>query len=135
MSVQAQILNLMQDIQEQTGVSYLFIAHGMPVVQHISDRVGVMYLGKMVESTNAIDIFENPRHPYTKGLMSAVAIPDPDIVHNSAALKGEIPNLTGDVKGCLFCGRCPECKKICQEQAPELKEIEPGHMVACHLYD
>ena len=134
-SVQAQILNLMQDIQEQTGVSYLFIAHGMPVVQHISDRVGVMYLGKMVESTNAIDIFENPRHPYTKGLMSAVAIPDPDIVHNSAALKGEIPNLTGDVKGCLFCGRCPECKKICQEQAPELKEIEPGHMVACHLYD
>lgn len=134
-SVQAQILNLMQDIQDQTGVSYLFIAHGMPVVQHISDRVGVMYLGKIVETTNSIDIFDDPKHPYTKGLMSAVAIPDPDIKRNNVSMKGEIPDLTAEAKGCLFCGRCPNCKKICSEQAPELKEIAPGHLVACHLYD
>ena len=134
-SVQAQILNLMQDIQDQTGVSYLFIAHGMPVVQHISDRVGVMYLGKMVETTNAIDIFDDPKHPYTRGLMSAVAIPDPDIERRRASMKGEIPDLTGDAKGCLFAGRCPNCTKRCTEAAPELKEIAPGHLVACHLYD
>ncbi len=134
-SVQAQILNLMQDIQEQTGVSYLFIAHGMPVVQHISDRVGVMYLGKMVETTDAETIFDNPQHPYTKGLMSAVAIPDPDIKKQSLSMKGEIPSLTSDAKGCLFCGRCPNCKQICREVAPQLKEIAPGHQVACHLFD
>ncbi len=134
-SVQAQILNLMQDIQEQTGVSYLFIAHGMPVVQHISDRVGVMYLGKMVETTDAEAIFENPQHPYTKGLMSAVAIPDPDVQRKPLSMKGEIPDLTADAKGCLFCGRCPDCKQICREVAPQLKEIAPGHQVACHLFD
>lgn len=134
-SVQAQILNLMQDIQEQTGVSYLFIAHGMPVVQHISDRVGVMYLGKIVETTDSVEIFDNPMHPYTKGLMSAVAIPDPDIPHRSLSMKGEVPDLTADAKGCLFCGRCAQCQKICHEIAPEMKEITPGHMVACHLFD
>lgn len=134
-SVQAQILNLMQDIQDLTGISYLFIAHGMPVVQHISDRVGVMYLGKMVETTDSIRIFENPRHPYTKGLMSAVAIPDPDIPRRSAGMTGEIPDLTTDVRGCLFGGRCPQCREICRKEDPELKEIAPGHMVACHLYD
>ena len=134
-SVQAQILNLMQDIQEQTGISYLFIAHGMPVVQHISDRVGVMYLGKLVEITDYAEIFENPQHPYTKGLMSAVTIPDPDIPHKSIKMKGEIPDLIADAKGCLFCGRCPECRQICREEAPVLKEIAPGHVAACHLFD
>ena len=107
----------------------------MPVVQHISDRVGVMYLGKMVETTDSIEIFANPLHPYTKGLMSAVAIPDPDIPHKSHSMKGEIPDLTANAKGCLFCGRCPDCKKICYEVAPEMKEVAPGHMVACHLFD
>lgn len=134
-SVQAQILNLMQDIQDQTGVSYLFIAHGMPVVQHISDRVGVMYLGKMVEITDYAEIFEHPQHPYTKGLMSAVTIPDPDVPYKAVKIKGEIPDLTADAKGCLFCGRCPECRQICKETVPVLKEIAPGHAVACHLFD
>lgn len=134
-SIQAQILNLMQDIQEQTGISYLFIAHGMPAVQHISDRVGVMYLGKLVETASSIGIFDNPLHPYTRGLMSAVTIPDPDIPHRPLRMKGEIPDLTTDTKGCLFCGRCPECKKICREEIPEMREVAPGHCVACHLFD
>lgn len=134
-SIQAQILNLMKDIQETTGVSYLFIAHGMPAVQHISDRVGVMYLGKLVEATNAIEIFDNPLHPYTRGLMSAVAIPDPDLPHRSLSMKGEIPDLTTGAKGCLFCDRCQECRKICQEEAPEMREVASGHLVACHLFD
>lgn len=134
-SIQAQILNLMQDIQEQTDISYLFIAHGMPAVQHISNRVGVMYLGRLVETTNSIEIFDNPLHPYTKGLMSAVAIPDPDIPHKSLSMKGEVPDLTADAKGCLFYGRCRECRKICREVTPEMREVAPGHSVACHLFD
>lgn len=134
-SIQAQILNLMQDIQEQTDISYLFIAHGMPAVQHISNRVGVMYLGRLVETTNSIEIFDNPLHPYTKGLMSAVAIPDPDIPHKSLSMKGEVPDLTADAKGCLFYGRCRECRKICREATPEMREVAPGHSVACHLFD
>ncbi len=132
-SVQAQILNLMQDLQEKTGVSYLFIAHGMPVVQHISHRVGVMYLGKLVEVATSEEIFDNSLHPYTKALMGAIPNPDPDARSRRTIVKGEVPSLLNPPAGCLFASRCPYCTDKCREQAPVLREVAPGHEVACHL--
>ena len=132
-SVQAQILNLMQDLQEKTGVSYLFIAHGMPVVQHISHRVGVMYLGKLVEVATSEEIFDNSLHPYTKALMGAIPNPDPAARTRRSIVKGEVPSLLNPPAGCLFASRCPHCTQKCREQAPQLREVAPGHQVACHL--
>lgn len=131
-SVQAQILNLMQDLQEKTGVSYLFIAHGMPVVQHISQHVGVMYLGSLVEVADSIEIFTHHLHPYTQALMSAIPSPDPSIRDDFKLIKGEIPNQINLPKGCLFANRCAQCSKRCLESTPVLREVAPGHLVACH---
>lgn len=134
-SVQAQILNLMQDLQEQLGIAYLFIAHGMPVVQHISKRVGVMYLGRIVEMAPSEEIFSNACHPYSKALMSAVPEPDPTLRKQRILLKGEVPNLASPPQGCLFSSRCPHCSEKCIRLKPELQEVKPGHLVACHLFD
>lgn len=131
-SVQAQILNLMQDLQEKLGVSYLFIAHGMPVVQHISKRVGVMYLGHLVEIADSNEIFNHCLHPYSQALISAIPNPDPDNPNNFNIVKGEVPSLIDPPPGCLFSNRCPYCTEKCRECMPELKEAAPGHMVACH---
>lgn len=132
-SVQAQILNLMQDLQEEFGIAYLFIAHGMPVVQHVSKRVGVMYLGRLVEVADSDVIFSGALHPYSKALMSAVPEPDPTLEKKRVVLNGEVPDLTASPKGCLFAGRCSLCTEKCRCDVPELKEIEPGHLAACHL--
>ena len=133
-SVQAQILNLMSDLQKEYGISYLFIAHGMPVVQHISHRVGVMYLGHIVETADSLEIFRNSLHPYTKALMSAIPIPNPAIKKTRKLIKGEVPNLINTPKGCLFAGRCEHCMKKCHEISPSLLTVAPGHQVACHLF-
>lgn len=132
-SVQAQILNLMQDLQEKTGVSYLFIAHGMPVVQHISNRVGVMYLGSLVETADSREIFTHCVHPYTQTLMSAVPDPDPDAPDTFQVIRGEVPDLIHLPEGCLFSSRCPHCTGQCRQSTPMLREISPGHFAACHL--
>ena len=134
-SVQAQILNLMQDLQKEMGVAYLFIAHGMPVVQHISQRVGVMYLGKLVEIAPSSEIFSHAMHPYSKALMSAVPEPDPTIRKKRIILSGEVPNLADPPPGCLFSTRCPHCTQRCLTECPQLREVKEGHWVACHLMD
>lgn len=132
-SIQAQILNLMQDLQDKLGVSYLFIAHGMPVVQHISDRVGVMYLGHLVEVADSEEIFEHCLHPYTQALISAIPNPDPAKRASHTIVRGEVPSLVCPPPGCLFSSRCIHCTGKCREVAPTLREVSPGHMVACHL--
>lgn len=133
-SIQAQIINLLKDLQNKYEYTYLFISHDLSVVEHISDTVGVMYLGNMVEFGAKEDIFMNPLHPYTKALFSAVPMPDPTVKMNRVILQGDIPSPVNPPKGCKFCTRCPECMDICKTDQPELKEIEPGHTVACHLY-
>lgn len=132
-SVQAQILNLMKKIQQEMNVAYLFIAHGMPVVKHISDTVGVMYLGKLVEVSGAGSIFSHAVHPYTKALMQAIPVPDPTVRTERKTIRGEIPSLLETPRGCLFAGRCEHCEKRCLNEAPLLREVGPGHMAACHL--
>lgn len=131
-SVQAQILNLMQDLQDEMGISYLFIAHGMPVVQHISQRVGVMYLGHLVEVADSMELFLHHTHPYTKALLSAIPNPDPDQPNDFDFVKGEVPSLIDPPPGCLFSNRCPYCTQKCKEEMPQLRQIAPGHQVACH---
>ena len=133
-SVQAQIINLLTDFQEKFGFSYLFISHDLSVVEHISHRVGVMYLGNIVELGNKKQIFDNPMHPYTRALLSAVPMPDPTVKMNRTILQGDLPSPSNPPKGCKFCTRCPECRQICREQTPVFREYEPGHSVACHLY-
>ena len=134
-SVQAQVLNLLKDIQEKLNISYLFIAHGMPVVRHISDRVGIMYMGKLVEIADAESVFESAVHPYTKALMSAVPIADPERKKERIVLNGEIPSPINLPSGCRFHTRCLHCTKQCIEKEPELQEIQPGHFVACFNWD
>lgn len=131
-SVQAQILNLLHDLQAEYNLSYLFIAHGMPAVRHISHRVGVMYLGKLVEIANRDDIFDNNLHPYTKALMSAVPITDPDVPKELIAIAGEVPDLMNPPDNCRFCTRCPYADEKCRSEMPELREVVAGHWVACH---
>ncbi len=133
-SVQAQILNLIHDLQDELGVSYLFIAHGMPVVQHISHRVGVMYLGKLVEIADSMEIFHHPLHPYTQALISAIPNPNPTQHGKRILLTGEVPSLINKPNGCLFANRCSHCQKKCHDNLPALTEVSPGHLVACHLY-
>ena len=133
-SIQAQIINLMKDLQEQFGYTYLFISHDLSVVEHLSDTVGVMYLGNIVELGSKTRVFANPMHPYTRALLSAVPISDPDIKMTRIILTGEMPSPVNPPSGCKFRTRCPERMKICAEIAPVFKEYENGHCVACHLY-
>ena len=134
-SIQAQVINLMRDLQEKRGLSYLFISHDLSVVEYISDVVGVMYLGNLVEMAPKKELFKNPQHPYTKALLSAVPIPDPDVKMNRIILEGDIPSPSNPPKGCKFHTRCPYAKPICKEQAPEFKDYGNNHQIACHLME
>lgn len=134
-SIQAQIINLLKELQDKFGLTYLFISHDLSVVEHISDTVGVMYLGGMVEIGDTKDIFENPLHPYTKALFSAIPIPDPDAKINRIILEGSIPSPANPPSGCKFHTRCSECMEICKAQIPQVKDMGNGHQVACHLYN
>ena len=132
-SIQAQILNLLQDLQDEYGLSYLFIAHDLSVVEHISDRVAVMYVGKLVETAPTDELFTNPKHPYTEALLSAVPKPDPDLKTDRITLPGEIANPADPPSGCYFHPRCRYAKSVCREQKPALEEVNPGHRAACHF--
>ena len=130
-SIQSQVLNILKDLQAEFGLTYLFIAHNMSVVEHISDRVAVMYLGKMVELADREELFRHPMHPYTKALMSAIPIPDPTVKRERVILKGDVPSPLNPPKGCRFHPRCPIAVDICSQQEPEFKELAPSHWVAC----
>ena len=134
-SIQAQIINLLKQLQEEFGLTYLFISHDLSVVEHISDTVGVMYLGNMVEYAATEKIFAHPLNPYTKALFSAIPIPDPDVKLNRIILKGSIPSPANPPAGCKFNTRCEQCMEICKHVPPAWKEVEPGHFCACHLYN
>ncbi len=134
-SIQAQIINLLNDLQEKYNLTYLFISHDLSVVEHISDTVGVMYLGNLVEYGETADIFDNPLHPYTKALFSAIPVPDPTIKRERIVLEGSIPSPANPPAGCKFHTRCAQCMEKCKHEAPVQKEVEPGHYVVCHLYD
>ena len=133
-SIQAQVINMFQDLQEELGLTYLFIAHNLLVVRHISDRIAVMYLGKMVELADADEIYNHPLHPYSKALMSAVPVPDPKIAraNQRIALEGDIPSPLNAPSGCPFRTRCPYATEQCAMDVPEFKEVSKGHFVACH---
>jgi oligopeptide/dipeptide ABC transporter ATP-binding protein len=130
-SIQSQVLNLLKDLQHEFGLTYLFIAHNMSVVEHISDRVAVMYLGKMVELTDREQLFRNPLHPYTQALMSAIPIPDPKIKRDRIILKGDVPSPLHPPTGCRFHPRCPVAIEHCSVQEPPFLEVSPGHYTAC----
>lgn len=132
-SIQAQIVNLLCDLQEKKGFSYLFISHDLSVVKHISNKVGVMYLGSLVEFAEKDEFYSNPIHPYTKALLSAVPIPDPTYKRNRIVLTGDIPSASNPPSGCKFHTRCPYATKRCSEEVPVYKEASSGHFVACHL--
>lgn len=132
-SIQSQIINLMMDLQEEKGISYIFISHDLSVVKHISDRVGVMYLGSMVELGDKDEIYANPQHPYTRALMAAIPIPDPEKRSEMKLIEGEIPSNVNTPKGCKFHPRCPFAKDICKSEVPEVKEVKPRHYVQCHF--
>ena len=134
-SIQAQIINLLKKIQEERGLTYLFISHDLSVVKYISDKIGVMYLGSMVEFAKTEDIFDNPLHPYTNALFSAVPNPNPDEKGERILLKGDIPSPANPPHGCKFHTRCPQCMEICKHIEPEYREVEEGHFVACHCYN
>lgn len=134
-SIQAQIINLLRQLQKDFGITYLFISHDLSVVEHISDTVGVMYLGTMVEYADTDKIFGEPLHPYTKALFSAIPIPDPDVKINRIILKGSLPSPANPPAGCKFHTRCEKCMDICRCAVPEWSEVEPGHWCACHLYN
>lgn len=131
-SVQAQVVNLLKDLQDDLKLTYLFISHDLSIVEHISDKVGVMYLGKMAEYAVTKDLFENPLHPYTQALLSAVPIADPTVANERIPLQGEIPNPAKPPSGCFFHTRCQYCIEKCKTDAVEFTEKEPGHFVACH---
>ena len=136
-SIQAQVINMFDELQEQMGLTYLFIAHNLLVVRHISDRIAVMYLGKMVELADAREIYDHPLHPYTKSLMSAVPLPDPKKARENQriVLTGDIPSPLNAPSGCPFRTRCPYATDACAEAMPEFKEVSAGHFVACHNMD
>jgi oligopeptide transport system ATP-binding protein len=136
-SIQAQIINLLEDLQDELGLTYLFIAHDLSVVRHISDRIAVMYLGKIVELADRDELYENPMHPYTQALLSAVPIPDPKIEtqRKRIILEGDVPSPANPPKGCNFSTRCPRVMDICREQEPPFNEYKPDHYTACFLYE
>ena len=132
-SIQSQIINLMKDMQEEKNISYIFISHDLSVVKHISDRVGVMYLGSMMELADKNEIYSNPQHPYTRALIGAIPLPDPTKRKEMQVIQGEIPSNVNIPKGCKFNPRCPFAKDICREQEPATKEVKPNHFVKCHF--
>jgi oligopeptide transport system ATP-binding protein len=134
-SIQAQIINMLEKLQQDMGLTYLFIAHDLAVVKHISQRIGVMYLGKIVELAGTKELHARPMHPYTRALLSAIPAFDPQVnrARKRIILEGEIPNPLTPPKGCVFSTRCPYAKEICHEQTPVLKEMSSGHQVACHF--
>lgn len=136
-SIQAQVVNLLQRLQKEQGLTFLFIAHDLSMVRHISDRIGVMYLGKLVELTTSEQLYKNPLHPYTQALLSAIPIPDPDLEDKREAiiLKGEIPSPISPPSGCVFRTRCPHVMEQCSFSEPQIREYETGHFAACHLYE
>ena len=134
-SIQAQVINILQDLQREYGLTYLFIAHDLSVVKHISDRVAVMYLGKIVEMTGKEDLYNNPLHPYTQSLLSAIPIPDPTVNNERIILEGDVPSPVNPPSGCRFHPRCPKAMEVCSEAVPEFKEYDDEHFAACHLLD
>lgn len=134
-SIQAQIINLMKDLQVKRNISYLFISHDLSVIRYISDVIGVMYLGNLVEMASKDEIFDNPMHPYTKSLLSAIPLPDPDAKMNRTILEGDLPSPANPPVGCKFNTRCPECMEICKKEQPKLRIIGNDHKIACHLYN
>ncbi|QDZ81368.1 ABC transporter ATP-binding protein [Priestia megaterium] len=136
-SVQAQVVNLLKKLQKEKGLTYLFIAHDLSMVKHISSRIGVMYLGNLVELTTSSELYQKPLHPYTQALLSAIPIPDPDVEDNRKriVLKGELPSPINPPSGCVFNTRCPLAVAACKTQKPEWQEVEDNHFVACHLYN
>ncbi len=134
-SIQAQVINLLKDLQKERGLSYIFISHDLSVVEHISDEVGVMYLGSLVEKAPKEEIFKNPMHPYTKALFSAIPVPDPTVKMNRIVLEGDIPSPANPPSGCKFHTRCKDCMEICKSVPPVYKDYGNDHFVACHLYD
>ncbi|MBN6187812.1 ATP-binding cassette domain-containing protein [Aneurinibacillus sp. BA2021] len=135
-SVQAQVVNLMKRLQHERGLSYLFIAHDLAMVKHISDRIGVMYLGNLVELTTSDQLYKDPKHPYTRALLSAIPVPDPDVElsRERIIIEGDVPSPINPPAGCVFRTRCPAASAVCAEQKPIWQEVEAGHYVACHLY-
>lgn len=133
-SIQSQVLNLMQDIQKEFNLTYLFIAHDLSVVRHISDRVGVMYLGRIVELADTKQLYKDPKHPYTQALLSAVPIPDPTTTRNRIILQGDVPSPANPPMGCSFHNRCIHALDQCKTERPDLRMVQDGHQVACHLY-
>ncbi|WHZ02339.1 dipeptide ABC transporter ATP-binding protein [Neobacillus sp. YX16] len=135
-SIQAQVINMLEDLQSELNLTYLFIAHDLSMVRHISDRIGVMYLGKIVEISKSEELYEKPLHPYTQALLSAIPIPDPIKAQNSKReiITGELPSPIEMEKGCRFRSRCPFAKPICADADPQLKQVDDEHYVACHLY-
>ena len=136
-SIQAQVINMLEELQDSLGITYLFVSHDLSMVRHISHRVGVMYLGHMVELASAEELYSNMQHPYTQALMSAVPIADPDLAEqsNRIVLQGDVPQPIAPPPGCPFASRCRYCRKVCTEVNPEMREIAEGHFVACHLQD
>jgi peptide/nickel transport system ATP-binding protein/oligopeptide transport system ATP-binding protein len=132
-SIQSQVLNILKDLQAEFGLTYLFIAHNLSVVEHVSNRVAVMYLGKMVEMTSREELFRNPLHPYTQALMSAIPVPNPRLKRQRTILKGDVPSPLNPPKGCRFHPRCPVAIEKCSHEEPAFLEVSPDHWVACHL--
>ena len=132
-SIQSQIINLMKDMQEEKNISYIFISHDLSVVKHISDRVGVRYLGSMMELADKNEIYSNPQHPYTRALIGAIPLPDPSKRKEMQVIQGEIPSNVNIPTGCKFHPRCPFAKDICKQQEPQTKEVKPNHFVKCHF--